>query len=100
MQRCCVRSISQRRLSCTSAPRSARVSLRALQSRSEDWRRRAEQVFFAGDRVAIGGYPSIPRNEASFSHLIEIFVLEKSLYKIYYEAPNRLGCIHSPLAGV
>jgi predicted trehalose synthase len=36
----------------------------ALQLRSEDWRRRAEQVFLAGYRAAIGDCPSFPRNEA------------------------------------
>ena len=70
-----------------------------LQLRSEDWRRRAEPVFLAGYRAAIGDCPSFPRNEASFSQLIE-FVLEKTLYKICYEAANRPDWIHTPLAGI
>jgi len=72
----------------------------ALQLRSEDWRRRAEQVFLAGYRAAIGDCPSFPRNEASFSQSIEISVLEKALYKICYEAANRPNWIHIPLAGI
>ena len=76
------------------------ASRSALQPRSEDWRRRAEQVYLAGYRAPIGYCSSFPRNEASFSHLIEKFVLERSLYKIYYEEVNRLDSIHIPLAGV
>jgi predicted trehalose synthase len=69
----------------------------ALQPRSEDWRR-AKQVFLAGYRAAIADCPSFPRNEALFKQLIEIFVLEKTLYEICYGAANRLG--HIPQAGV
>jgi predicted trehalose synthase len=57
-------------------------------------------VFLAGYRAAIGDCPSFPRNEASFSQLIEISVLEKALYKICYEAANRPDWIHIPLAGI
>ena len=71
----------------------------ALQLKSEDWRRRAEKVFLAGYRAVIGDCSSFSRNEASFSHLIKKFVLEKSLYQIYYEAPSRLEWVHIPLAG-
>jgi len=63
----------------------------ARQPRSEDWRRRAKQVFLAGYRAAIGDCSSFSRNEASFSHLIAKFVLEKSLYQIYYETAQSLG---------
>src|SRR5271169_2383728 len=57
----------------------------ALQPGSEDWRR-AKQVFLAGYCAAIGDCPSFPRNEALFNQLIEIFVLEKTLYEICYGA--------------
>jgi maltose alpha-D-glucosyltransferase / alpha-amylase len=53
-----------------------------------------------GQCAAIGDCPSFPRNETSFSQLIEIFVLEKALYEICYEAANRSDWIHIPLVGV
>jgi predicted trehalose synthase len=67
----------------------------ALQPRSEDWRR-AKQVFLPGYRAAIGDCPSFPRNEALFKQLIEIFVLEKTLYEIVMGPPIARAIFHRP----
>ena len=66
---------------------------------SKRWLNRWRQhAFLAGYHAAIGDYPSFPRNEALFKQLIEIFVLEKTLYEICYGAANRSG--HIPQARV
>jgi maltose alpha-D-glucosyltransferase / alpha-amylase len=65
---------------------------------SDDWRRRVKQAFFAGYREAIGDCPSFPRDEGLVRQLLDLFMLEKSLYEICYEAANRPAWIHIPLA--
>jgi predicted trehalose synthase len=53
-------------------------------------------VFLAGYRAAIGDCPSFPRNEALFKQLIEIFVLEKTLYEIVMGPPIARAIFHRP----
>jgi maltose alpha-D-glucosyltransferase/alpha-amylase len=72
----------------------------ALRPWSDDWRRRVKQAFLAGYRDAIGDCPSFPKDEAVNKQLLELFMLEKALYEICYEAANRPDWIHIPLSGV
>jgi maltose alpha-D-glucosyltransferase/alpha-amylase len=72
----------------------------ALRPWSEDWRRRVKQAFLTGYREAIGDCPSIPRDDAQFKQLLDLFTLERALYEICYEAANRPDWIQIPLADV
>ena len=65
---------------------------------SDDWRRRVKQAFLAGYRAAIGDCPSFPKDEGLTNQLLDLFMLEKALYEICYEAANRPDWIHIPLA--
>ena len=48
----------------------------------------------------IAGCPSYPEDEAEARRLLDLFLLEKALYEICYEAANRPAWIRIPLKGV
>jgi maltose alpha-D-glucosyltransferase/alpha-amylase len=64
-----------------------------------DWQRRARDAFLDGyDAVArVAGLAS-PRAEAN--GLLELFMLEKAVYELGYEADNRPDWLRIPLRGI
>jgi len=75
-------------------------SRNTLQPWSNEWRRLAKQAFLAGYRGAIGDCSAFPGEDGPFKTMLDLFVLEKALYEIAYEAANRPDWVHIPLAGV
>jgi maltose alpha-D-glucosyltransferase/alpha-amylase len=58
------------------------------------------EAFIEGYRQTIGDCPSYPADPATAQKLIDLFMLEKALYEICYEAANRPEWLRIPLQGV
>jgi maltose alpha-D-glucosyltransferase/alpha-amylase len=71
-----------------------------LQALAEAWRRASATAFLAGYRETIPGCPSYPEDAAAADRLLNLFLLEKALYEICYEAANRPLWVRIPLKGV
>ncbi len=67
---------------------------------AEDWRAATTAAFLAGYRETIAGCPSYPEDAAAVDRLLNLFLLEKALYEICYEAANRPLWVRIPLKGV
>jgi maltose alpha-D-glucosyltransferase/alpha-amylase len=67
---------------------------------AEDWRSRAIAAFLDGYDETIDDCPSYPADPAIARNLVDLFVLEKAMYEICYEAANRPSWLHIPLQGV
>jgi maltose alpha-D-glucosyltransferase / alpha-amylase len=72
-------------------------TVRAL---AESWRQASAEAFLAGYRETIAGCPSYPEDAAEAERLLSLFLLEKALYEICYEAANRPLWVRIPLKGV
>jgi len=70
-----------------------------LQREVEQWKRTTVERFLAGYREETAGCPSVPTDDGSFNRLLELFLLEKVLYEIRYEAANRPDWLGIPLEG-
>jgi len=70
------------------------------QDAAQDWERRSTQVFLDAYRAAIGDCPSWPSDEAGSQRLLALFLMEKALYEIAYEAAHRPNWIGIPVKGV
>lgn len=57
-------------------------------------------AFLHGYRAALGRARLVPRREADFRRLLDVFLLEKALYELHYELNNRPAWVHVPLAGL
>ena len=77
-------------------PHSAEI----VQPLAQRWREATEQAFLDSYRAAIAGCPSHPEDPDEARRLIDLFLLEKALYEICYEAANRPDWLGIPLAGV
>jgi maltose alpha-D-glucosyltransferase/alpha-amylase len=77
-------------------PGSADV-VRAL---ADAWRQATQQAFLDAYHETIAGCPSWPESEDEIRRLRDLFLLEKALYEICYEAANRPNWIRIPLKGV
>jgi len=67
---------------------------------AERWRKATEDAFLESYRATIEGCLSYPEDPAEARQLLEIFLLEKALYEISYEAANRPGWLTIPIKGV
>jgi len=67
---------------------------------AEQWRRASEAAFLEAYRATIAGCPSWPEEPEEAARLLELFLLEKALYEICYEAANRPAWLRIPLKGV
>jgi maltose alpha-D-glucosyltransferase/alpha-amylase len=67
---------------------------------AETWRQASAAAFLAGYRETIAGCPSYPEDAAEADRLLDLFLLEKALYEICYEAANRPLWVRIPLKGV
>ena len=71
----------------------------AVQRAAAEWQRLAAMNFLQGYRDSIGDAPSHPAAEEA-ERLLDLFLLEKVLYEIGYEAANRPAWIGIPLGGL
>jgi len=63
------------------------------------WRALVVDGFLGGYRAASAGCASVPTDDAAFNSLLDLFVLEKVLYEICYEAANRPDWLSIPVKG-
>jgi maltose alpha-D-glucosyltransferase / alpha-amylase len=75
-------------------------SVALVQTLAEAWRQATEQAFLETYRETIAGCPSWPEDDGVVRRLLDLFLLEKALYEICYEAANRPNWIRIPLKGV
>jgi len=71
-----------------------------LQAAVQDWQERSVGYFLEEYRRATEGCPSVPAEAEAFDRLLDLFILEKALYEICYEAANRPQWLPIPLKGV
>ena len=64
------------------------------------WRDATTRSFLDGYRSAVGDCSSFPRDPRAAARLAELFLFEKALYEICYEAANRPTWLRIPIAGV
>jgi maltose alpha-D-glucosyltransferase/alpha-amylase len=64
------------------------------------WRDLARAVFLEEYRATIGDCPSWPTDPADADSLLRLFVLQKLLYEVCYEAANRPSWLRIPLRGI
>jgi maltose alpha-D-glucosyltransferase / alpha-amylase len=67
---------------------------------AEEWQHAAQGVFLAAYQEATVACSSVPRNKRVFKRLLDLFVLEKVLYEICYEANNRPDWLQIPIRGL
>ncbi len=65
-----------------------------------EWRREVQQAFMHCYIEAIQGCVSWPADADEASRLLNLFLLEKVLYELRYEAANRPGWLRIPIAGL
>jgi maltose alpha-D-glucosyltransferase/alpha-amylase len=73
---------------------------RHLQAAVQDWERRSVAAFLEGYGDTAAGCPTVPAEAEAFDRVLGLFVLEKALYEIGYEAANRPDWIDIPIASV
>ena len=64
------------------------------------WRQASAAAFLDGYREPSRGAPSCPEDAAEAERLLHLFLIEKALYEICYEAANRPLWLRIPLTGV
>jgi len=67
---------------------------------AETWRQVARRQFIQAYREHIHGCQAVPRDMADFDRLLELFLIEKGIYEILYEAANRPNWVTIPVRGV
>jgi maltose alpha-D-glucosyltransferase/alpha-amylase len=67
---------------------------------AEQWRDAAVLTFMTGYDEVILGCASHPEKADDGNRLLELFLLEKALYEICYEAANRPTWLRIPIRGV
>ncbi len=67
---------------------------------AEEWERLAVASFLDGYCEGNQGCPSVPADQEAFQALLDLFVLDKALYEICYEAANRPDWLRIPVQGV
>jgi maltose alpha-D-glucosyltransferase/alpha-amylase len=72
----------------------------AVRGLAETWRAATAGAFLDAYRETIRDCPSYPQDPAEASRLLDLFLLEKALYEICYEAANRPNWVRIPLKGV
>jgi maltose alpha-D-glucosyltransferase/alpha-amylase len=64
------------------------------------WQQAAQDAFLRCYIETIGDCPSWPADRAEANRLLNLFVLDKALYEIVYEAANRPSWLRIPVAGL
>jgi len=70
-----------------------------LRAALDAWHRLTVERFLDGYHQAIAGCASVPAEVEPFSELLALFLLEKVLYEIRYEAANRPDWLPIPVRG-
>jgi maltose alpha-D-glucosyltransferase/alpha-amylase len=65
-----------------------------------EWERGAKKAFIKGYREATAGVASVPRDDAAFHALLDLFLIDKALYELRYEMSHRPDWIAIPLQGL
>jgi maltose alpha-D-glucosyltransferase/alpha-amylase len=65
-----------------------------------EWERDARHHFLEGYMKSAAGVSSVPADGASLGSLLDLFLIEKALYELRYEAANRPDWIAIPLRGL
>lgn len=65
-----------------------------------EWRDRAGRAFLDAYLDAAAGVPGIPESREETVRVIRLFMLEKALYELSYEAANRPDWLGVPLEGI
>ncbi|MFH2137864.1 MAG: maltose alpha-D-glucosyltransferase [Candidatus Omnitrophota bacterium] len=71
-----------------------------LESAVEDWYSYVSNVFVESYFQAIGKAEFLPKTDAEFKNLLQIYLLDKAMYELGYELNNRLDWIIIPLRGI
>jgi maltose alpha-D-glucosyltransferase/alpha-amylase len=64
------------------------------------WREAAQDAFLRAYIETMGDCPSWPADRAEADRLLNLFILDKALYEICYEAANRPTWLRIPVAGL
>jgi maltose alpha-D-glucosyltransferase/alpha-amylase len=64
------------------------------------WRQAAQDDFLRSYIETMGDCPSWPSDRAEADRLLNLFILDKALYEIGYEAANRPSWLRIPVAGL
>ena len=64
------------------------------------WEREARHHFLEGYAKSAAGLGSVPADGTSLGSLLDLFLIEKALYELRYEAANRPDWIAIPLRGL
>ena len=78
----------------------ARADRERASGRLLEWQRGTSRAFLAGYRAAIGDAPSFPRDEETFSRLVDRVHPRQSLHEIRYELDNRAEWVAIPLRAI
>ncbi len=65
-----------------------------------DWRRAAMRRFTGSYREHILGCATVPEDAGDLDRLLELFLIEKAVYEIFYETANRPAWIAIPVGGL
>ena len=68
-------------------------------SAAEGWGQLVRDIFLTAYTEAIDGAPNWPGDEDA-RRLLDLFLVEKALYEIVYEATNRPRWLDVPLSGL
>src|SRR5690606_32937729 len=72
----------------------------ALDPWAELWRRRVSAVFKKSYYQVVETSALLPSDREEREMLVDVFVLEKSLYELGYEIDNRPHLVHIPMQGI
>ncbi len=64
------------------------------------WRQGVQEAFLRAYIETMGDCPSWPADRAEADRLLNLFILDKALYEIGYEAANRPSWLRIPVAGL
>ncbi len=67
---------------------------------AEEWKRLVQGAFMGSYGEAIAGCVSWPEDPAEVDRLLNLFLIDKVLYEIRYEAANRPAWLRIPMAGL
>jgi maltose alpha-D-glucosyltransferase/alpha-amylase len=76
------------------------TSEQAAAEKLAQWEREARHHFLEGYAKSAAGLESVPADGHSLGALLELFLIEKALYELRYEAANRPDWIAIPLRGL
>ncbi len=64
------------------------------------WEAAVSQEFLDSYRKVVSGSSIVPADEASFTELLDVYLLDKALYELVYELNNRPAWVRIPLSGI